>query len=168
MPVTYASEELRQACEDSALAPDRRHLIYRVRCPMTDDLCHRQECEYNQCLSSEDDDKPDIYVAMFPGPGIPHAPFPVDDFRDAMTAISESILVLDEESIPEIRAQAEAMGLNDEQRTQIAELADGALIVVRFFRSQPDNQQCGTCRRYHIVVDDDCPRCTRVMNLDQE
>ena len=54
MPITYATPELRDMMErNSGLPkPDRRNLIYHVTCPMNEEPCQFQECEYHQCESA--------------------------------------------------------------------------------------------------------------------
>ena len=170
MPHTYATPKLRKHFTDpSGLpVPDRRSLFYLVTCPLSNEPCHLQECEYHTChsLPDPDDLQPHIHIAAVPGPDEPHHPMPVDDQDRWMQAINEAALLIDPDRLEELDTlQSEWNQPQDriEARSQLIQTLS-ALVEQVNPRYLP---RCQTCRKPHLLPDsDDCPGCTRLQDHD--
>ena len=164
MPITYSSAELKAACESpSGMTPDRRNLLYHVTCPLSQEPCPQDECEYGQCLASTDpDQESEILIIMYPHPGVPHPPHVLENFADCMTALTEAMLMLDQPAVQDVMNHVHQGGYSPEQRKSIRTTADVITAVLRK-PSLMECHTCVTCRREHISANSNCSRCERVL-----
>ena len=162
MPTTYATEELKAMCESpSGIVPDRRNLVYHVTCPVTQEPCIQEECEYRQCVESWDSEtESEIYITIYPHPGVPHIPHTLNTYQDCMLALTEAMMMLDKPAIPAIMKHVQSVDYSPVQRESLQFVADGVTATLN--NSQDlETSKCSTCQREHISTNDNCFRCER-------
>ena len=165
MPTTYASQELKAACESpSGMTPDRRNLLYHVTCPLSQEPCtFHEECEYGQCQAATDpEQESEIFITVYPHPGVPHPPHDLENFQDYMIALTEAMLMLDQSTVQKVMNHVQQENYSPEQLGSLQITADGVMAILQ----NPDlmeTKACKTCHRDHISANRDCFRCERVL-----
>lgn len=164
MPTTYASEELKAAFQStSGMTPDRRNLLYHITCPMSQEPCIKYECRHGRCLeSTNSEQEAEIFIAVYPRPGVPHPPYPLETYQNYLFALSEAMIMLDRATVQNVLERSLQQDFTPEQTEAIAVFADGVKSVLDI-TDQIQTQACQTCERDHLSTHDNCLRCERIL-----
>ena len=178
MPITFATLELREMMErnNGTPKPNRRNLIYHVTCPVNEEPCQIQECEYQQCVSAATEDldnegqplEPKIHITAIPQKGEPHSTTPIDYNHQWLKAVAEAALMMDQERLEKLdEIQKIWLGpvYEKEARTVLVE----AMSALVDSTSESSIRNCRTCSKQHLLsYSDDCPGCLRLLDPDAE
>ena len=170
MSTSYATAELRDLMtKPSGLpGPDRRTLIYAVRCPLTNDACRLEACETGACDAAADDDyEPEIHVSAVPHYSQPHPLPSIDTTAEWQEAVSEAATMLDYDQLQKLdEAQLRMTHDAAEKSARSALVKIARTSVDQVYEHNPSLRACECCGKRSLSDTPDCPGCRRLADPD--